>query len=281
MRKVTRSGWLVLLLAFGMLLPGCVSMKAVQDYAVASHKSLEGVQAVAKDYSASCLRANRYRTLAEFNECEDEQAAAQGLQAAATVLDAYVEALGALAADEQASYDKEIGALAGEIKKSKIIKDDAQIDAFASVVGFIANAANSAYQQKQTAKYLTQANGAVGTASKALADAISTNYPARIKNELKYWLQSYARLEEALRIKHPLDWEAYAAAQWQVRTELEAKAAAAKALAKSVEAIGTTHAKLMKDAEQLSGKEVFAAVRTYVASAQPVLKDVQEAFAHK
>ena len=281
MHKETKRLWLGLALAAGMLLPGCVSMKAVQDYAVASHKTLEGVQSVAKDYSASCLRANRYRPLSEHSKCVDEKAAAKGLQSAAAVLDAYVVALGALAADDLVHYDTEIGALAGEVKKSGIITNSAQVDAFASLAAFIAKAATSAYQQKQVAKYVTLADAAVGTASKALADAISTNYPARIDNELVFWTQSYTRVETAERIKHPLDWEAYASTQWQVRTDLEAKAAAAMALTKSVDAIGKTHAELKKDAEHLSGKELLAAVSSFVATAQPVLKDVQEAFAHK
>lgn len=279
MRLMKTVLWLAL--AVGMLLPGCTSMKAVQDYAVTSHKTLEGVQSVGKDFAASCERQNKYRPLNEYRECETEKTQAKGIQAAVAVLDAYVVALGALAADELVSYNKELDGLAKEVKASGIIKDKEKVDAFAHVAEFIATAFTSAYQQEEVAKYLVQGNDAMANATEGLAVVVEEDYPGRIDNEVIMWKQHFKKVEGAVQAKYPLEWENYAAVQWQARFDLDAKIAAARALAKSVRTIGKAHAELKKDAERLTGKEVYAAVRDYVNAAQPVLKEVQDAFAKK
>ena len=229
MLTAKRKVWLILAFAAVLALPGCVSMKSVQDYAAASHETLVGVGTVGKDFGDTCDRANKYIPYNQYNDCAAEKAKAQGIQAAAKVLDAYMLALGALAADELVVYDKELDGLAKE----------------------------------------------------GLSVIIGENYPIAVNNELVFWGKRFKAVEATERSNHPLDWDSHLAAQWQVRSDLQAKVAAAKALAECVKAMGQAHAALKNDAQRLTGKELFAVVRDYVAAAKPVVKEVQDAFNRK
>jgi len=273
--------WLGLALAVGLLLPGCVSMKAVQDYSAASHKTLEGVQSVGKDYGASCERANRFLSFAKPNNCSIENENAKGIQAAAGVLDAYVVALGVLAADELVKYNTEMDGLVKQVEASKVMNDTRKVEAFGALASFIAAKLTSLYQQEKVAEYLGRGNAAMGNATEALAFVVERNYPGVIANELGLWSRNLAELEKTEKPKNLLQWDSFVSAQWQVRADLLAKQTAAQALAKSVRAIGRTHAALNADAKHLTGKEVVAAVRDFVAGVEPVLKEVQDAYAKK
>ena len=280
MLTAKRKVWLILAFAAVLALPGCVSMKSVQDYAAASHETLVGVGTVGKDFGDTCDRANKYIPYNQYNDCAAEKAKAQGIQAAAKVLDAYMLALGALAADELVVYDKELDGLAKAVKDAGIMPA-AKADAVARVAAFVAKGLTSIYQQNKVAEYLTRGNDDLGNATEGLSVIIGENYPIAVNNELVFWGKRFKAVEATERSNHPLDWDSHLAAQWQVRSDLQAKVAAAKALAECVKAMGQAHAALKNDAQRLTGKELFAVVRDYVAAAKPVVKEVQDAFNRK
>ncbi|MBU1643160.1 hypothetical protein KKE54_07335 [bacterium] len=272
---ILRAG--VLLAASLVLFSGCVSMQAVKDYSSYSRATIESVNPVAKDFYGSCLRANSYKPFNAHSRCDSEQEASKAILSVASVLDAYGAALGALASDELVDYSADVNKLTDEVTKLKAI-DEKKIDAIGKLSTLIANAATSAYQQKEVVKFIQESDESVGTVSDSLADLIETNYAQAISLELSAWEDAYKRVEKGARDATPLEWAAYSKAQWQQRSDLQTKLSATKSLAKSIRAIGQTHHKLKQDAENLTGKEVYASVRTFVDAAKPVIINVQEAF---
>jgi len=261
------------------LMSGCTSMEAVQKFALYSQSTIETVRPVAKDFYASCTRANSFKPLASHSKCKTEQEASKAIQMIAGVIDEYSVALGALASDELVDYEKDVDAMTKEINGLKVSGlDEKKVDAVGSVAQLISKAATSGYQQQQISKFLKQDDVSVANVTETLADLIEKNYSTAIDMEITAWEDGYRRVEKIERTERPLEWEMYSKVQWKDRADLEAKKNAAKSLAKNIREIGTTHEKLKKDAEKLTSKEVAAFVQTYIKNAKPVIKEVQEAF---
>lgn len=265
-----------------LLLSGCASMEAVQKYASSTQSTIESVKPVAKDFYASCRRTNSFKPLSSHSECETEQKASKAILQVANVLDEYAVALGSLAADELVSYDTDINVMTKEIKDLKVkgLEDD-KVDAIGGLAKFIAKAATTAYQQKQVAQFIKESNDSVMNVSKALADIIEENYSQAITLEISAWEDRYKIVEKVARTEKPLEWETYSKAQWKDRVELEAKLNAVKNLSKNIREIGATHAKLKKDADKLTSKEVAAFVQNFIKEAKPVIKEIQDTFLTK
>lgn len=268
------------LLSVCFLLSGCASMEAVQKYADYSRSTIESVRPVAEDFQASCMRANSAKPFANYSKCSTEQDASKAILTVSNVLADYGAALGALAADELVNYDKDIDGLTGEIKNLKVKGlEDAKVDAIGSLAKFIAKAATSAYQEKQVKTFLNESNSSLVSVTNTLADVINTNYSEAIKLEISSWEDSYQRVERVARDNNPLEWESYSKAQWKTRTELAEKLIAAKSLSENIRKIGSTHTKLINDANDLTSKKVAAMVKSFVNDATPVIKEIKKAFA--
>jgi rubrerythrin len=257
-------------------------MEAVQKYASYSQSTIESVKPVAKDFYASCTRTNSFKPLNSHSDCKTEQEASKAILTVSNVLDEYAVALGALAADELVSYDTDIDAMTTEIKGLKVKGlEENKVDAVGSLAKLISKAATSAYQQQQVGNFIRESDTSITTVTETLSSIIEKNYSTAIEMEISAWEDGYKRVERAARTEKPLEWEAYSKAQWKDRAELDAKLNAVKDLAKNIREIGSTHTKLKKDAEKLTGKEVAAFVRSFVEEAKPVIKEVQDAFLTK
>lgn len=255
-------------------------MQSVQDYSTYSRTTIESVTPVAKDFYGSCLRANSYKPFVQYSKCDSELAASKAILSVASVLDAYGAALGALASDELVDYNTDVNAVTDEVKKFGVI-DSRKLDAIGKLSSLLANATTSAYQQKEVVKFIQASDESVGSVSDGLAELVEKHYAQAISLELVAWEDAYKRVERVERESNPLQWEAYSKSQWQQRADLQAKLSATQALAKSIREVGKTHHKLTQDAEKITGKEVYASVRSFVDSAKPVIKDIQEAFSKR
>jgi len=265
------------LMAGMFLLSGCVSMQGVKTYTTYSRATIETVNPVAKDFYDSCLRANSYRPFKYRNDCITEAKASKAILAIASVLDGYGAALDALASDELVDYSTDITALSNEIADVGRL-DTEKVQAVENLTSVIANAAAGAYRQEQIARFIRQSDTAVGMVSQTLADLIITNYARAVSLEIDAWESHYKQMERKANRLDPIAWEAYATAQWHQRAALQAKLDASRSLAASVMAIGLTHHKLKRDAENLTGQEVYAAVRSFFDTAKPAIDEVREAF---
>ena len=167
MHDTARALRLVLALSLALLLTGCVSMQAVSDYSTVSRKTLEGVQTVGRDYSASCLRMDQYKPRTnDKGICAKEKTAGKGISNAALALNAYVSGLGALATDDTVAYNTQIDGLASSVKTSGIMPSN-QADAFGGLAKLLSRALLDGYKQKQIRLYIDRADPDVAIASRA------------------------------------------------------------------------------------------------------------------
>ena len=237
--KHRRIGVIFILLTVLSVCSGCISMKAVKDYSSYSRKTVESVNPVAMDFYDSCMRSNIYKPFASISECKNEQEVTKQILKVAAVLNAYGEALGALAGDELVDYSTDVTKLTNEVKNLKSF-DDKKVDALGKLSQLIASAATSAYQQKEVVKFIKDCNDSVVTVTNGLADVIDKNYSEAIGLEISAWEDGYKRVEKKARDDRPLDWGNFSKAQWQTRSDLTAKLSASKGLAEGVRAIGKT-----------------------------------------
>jgi len=262
-----------------LFMSGCASMEAVQNYASYSQSTIESVKPVAKDFYASCTRANSFKPLNSHSECKAEQEASKAILMVSNVLGEYAAALGALAADELVSYETDINAVTAEIKGLNVEDlEKNKINAVGSIAKLISKATASAYRQKQVVNFIRESDTLITIVTDTLADIIENNYSTAIEMEISAWKDGYKRVEISARTEMPIEWEAYSKAQWKYRAELDAKLNAVKNLAKSIRKIGSTHVKLKNDAAKLTSKEVAAFVSSFIKEAKPVFKEIQDAF---
>lgn len=262
-----------------VLLFGCTSLEAVRKYSEVTQATIQEVQPIAHDFHASCMRANIYKPSSAHSECEGEEQASLVIRTIAGVLNNYAVALGALASDGLVDYKADIGALTGEIRNLHVKGlDEKKIGAVGSLATVIANASTKLYQQKQIAQFVRESDPAVVSVSNTLSRLIKDNYAEAIREEITAWGKGYKRIEINVRDKRPLEWEQYSKEQWDVRVNLEAKLKASVGLAEAVTDIGATHQKLSQDANELTTKEVAAAVSAFVNKATPVIREVKDAF---
>lgn len=271
------------LLIITNMLTGCVSMEAIQDYSSQSHETIQSTNLLAKDFYTSCTRTNNYKPYKLISECQVEKDASTSIIKVASTLDAYSLALGSISSDELIDYSADTAKLTTEIKSlkgadKKQLIEDQKIDSIEKLANIIAKAATDAYRQKETVKLIKSSNKTVGEVSNTLAELIDEHYTEAIKLEISAWEKSYQKIEVTERSKKPLEWEKYSESQWKKRSNLELKLSSAKSLSKSIRSIGTTHDKLYKDAENITGEEVQASVRAFINEAKPAIKDVQAAF---
>lgn len=264
-------------------LAGCVSMEAIQDYSTQSHEIIKSTNLLAKDFYTSCTRSNNYKPYKLISNCQTEKNASSSIIKVSNILDTYSTALGAISSDELIDYSTDTSKLAAEIKTlkgtdNKQLVPDQKIDSIEKLSNLIAKAATDAYRQKETVKLIKSSNTAVVDISNTLADLIDKNYAHTINIEISSWEKSYQKIEITERSKNPLEWEKYSESQWKKRAELEQKLSSAKSLSKSIRSIGETHNKLYKDAENITGKEIYASVRAFINEAKPAINDVQAAF---
>ncbi|PWK42368.1 hypothetical protein [Pseudomonas sp. OV226] len=262
------------------LTSGCVSLDSVKNYASYSKLTVESTRPIAQDYFDSCMRANNYKPYSHASNCQSERATSNAISEIAEVLAAYSDSLGALASDELVSYDDNLNEVASELKKIKGASPE-KVDAIKTLSAKIASATTNAYRQKQIVKYISESNDAVVSVSDTLASVIEQNYSFAISLEIDAWSDSYRKVEIVERDAHPLAWDAFATSKWQERENLEKKQSAATALADSIRKIGSTHAKLKKDAEHITGDEVYASVRSFISDVKPAINQVKAAYTEK
>jgi hypothetical protein len=254
-------------------------MEAVETFGAFTQATTDEVRPVAKDYYASCVRANSYKPYAKHSACEMERNAAIGIADVAGILNAYGVALEALASDELVDYAADVNAVTEKLKGAGIKGlDAAQVDAVGGLAKLLAKAATSAYQQKQTARFIQESNDAVVKVADGLAAMIELNYVQAIDMEIAAWVDGYRLAEKTSRDRNPLDWNLYSKSQWEQRAILERRMRAARDLAQNIKRIGATHTELNQDASELTGPEVIASVRSFVAEAKPVIREIQDTF---
>ncbi len=148
------------LLALGLLIPlaGCANLTAIREFASISSDAA-GYRRVVDDYVTGPDRTARY--VSPCPDCQrqhDEKKRQEPLLLLEqNVVQAYMEALGELAADDLVDYSKEYDALGAAAESAKLIAAD-KAEAAATLAKLLTKAATDHWRQRQLKEIIARAN---------------------------------------------------------------------------------------------------------------------------
>jgi hypothetical protein len=262
--------------------------------------AIAGYPDVAEDYPATLQRQYLYE--GNSGRANDKQIAArkrdaQRLRDAQTVLENYAKALGALAAKDLVSYDKQIDALNQSIVNAGIASS-AETEGYAKAAEFAFDFGTDIYRRNKIRKLITTYNPAIQTATHNLITIVEGGYLLALKDERDTFdkriafpaskitdpEQSCPEDPNAQAAKPP-DAHAqelspqYAGLRGIVRVVtanqddlLDKKKANAQALAKGMRTFAKGHQDLAKNINKVSFKETVTVAQQYAEQLRDILK---------
>ena len=181
--EATRRWRLLGLTTIVVLLGACSSLKPIADFGK-NGSVVAGHPGVATDYQDSLNREHDYSgSPASNEEVAQRKADARRLQTAQNTLASYAKALGGLAADDIANYDKDIDALNKSIVSGKFATS-AQTDLYATVAKLGASAVTEFYRRRKIETIIKTYNPAIQKASISLVKTVNA-YMHGLEDEKK------------------------------------------------------------------------------------------------
>jgi len=249
-------------------LAGCPDLSQVQQFAKTSDGAESAVTLIAADFKGSCDRQNLYVLPPPPPAKPPPQPCVNGddlgklgnnLIAEQNILFEYIDTLGTLAGTDASGFEAEapsLGTSFGNAGLSATQQDMA--NAVGTLAAQITKMATAAYREKKILEILKDADPAVQTLTKGLADQVApppapaaatgTSYLELLGNE-ETLLKSYYEIPLA---KDPDSLTAILVRNQDVAAldQLKAREEAAKAYRTLMIAIGQAHAKLLADSEK-------------------------------
>ncbi len=277
--RLTRRRALCAVAGFVLALNGCSSLEPVAEFGK-NASVIAGYPDVADDYPAILQRQRLYGY--KDPAVSDEKVAlrkrdAQRLREAQKVLEAYARTLGALAADDLISYDREIDALNQSIVDAKLATP-AQTKIYAKVAKFGFELATDIYRRNKIRQLITTYNPAIQKATRNLITIVEDGYLMALKDERDYfdkYVSGPANLitgsEENRQNLEGLQGIVGVVAKSQ-DDALEKKKENAKALVKGMRAFAQGHQQLAENINKVSFKETVSVARKYAEQLRDILK---------
>ncbi len=268
------------ILAGLVFLSACADLKSIRVFADKS-ADLAGYTSLSADYPRSVERQKRYQEEKYHAKLDEELQKRNAQQPALLALhkgvEEYMSALGALASDELVSCDQSVDALAGEIKKAKLI-DDSKADAFASLTKLIAKASTDLYRQKKLKQIIGEANNDFQTVIIALSDIVGKDFTSSLDNEAvavdKYYKKIITIAEKAPPQQAAIE---LLKERWQERRdEVKVKREACVLYVKTLKSIGEGHQMLFDNKDHLSTKQVANSINAYSKEVSALYKQIKE-----
>lgn len=267
-------------LAAIVLFTACADLKSIRSFADTSADSA-GYTSLSGDYLKSIEREKLYQPESQHAHLENiiqmrkaQQPALLGLHKG---ISEYMSALGALASDETVSYDKSLDSLAGDIKKTKIIKDN-EADAFISLTKFISKAATDLYRQKKLKQLISESNNDFQLVIAAMSGIVGTDLVSSLANE-SVAVDKYYKNIVTIAANAPPQQAAVELVndKWKERqNELEAKKQACTLYAKTLEKIGKGHQLLFDNKDKLPSKQLLDSIKSYGKEVSAIYKQIKE-----
>jgi hypothetical protein len=261
---------------FIVALDGCSSIEPVAEFGK-NASVIAGYPEVAQDYPAILQRQRLYGD--KSSAVGDERIAArkrdaQRLRDAQKVLEAYARALGALAANDLITYDREIDGLNRSIVDARLATS-AETEVYAKVAKFAFQLGTDIYRRNKIRLLITTYNPAIQKATRNLVTIVESGYLTSLKDERDYFdkyvagpanltTESSEGLPEIVRI--------VARNQGEV---LDKKKESAKALAKGMRTFAQGHQELATNINKVSFKETISVARDYAEQLRDILKDLR------
>ena len=269
----------LIIFVFAPLLVGCSSLEPVAEFgknasAIASYPD------VADDYPSILQRQRLYGDKSQA--VSDEKIAARKrdakrLRDAQKVLEAYARALGALAANDLISYDKEIDALNESIVGAKFATSD-QTEIYAKVAKFGFQFVTDIYRREKIGKLITTYNPAIQKATRNLITIVNDGYLTALNDERVYFDKYVSGPANAITGSQE-NQEKFEGLQGIIgvvaQTQddvLDKKKQNAQALVKGMRAFAQGHQQLADNINKVSFKETVSVARDYAKQLRDILK---------
>ena len=260
-------------------LTGCSSLEPVAEFGK-NASAIAGYPDVADDYPATLQRQRLYGDKSQA--VSEEKIAARKrdtkrLRDAQKVLEAYARALGALAASDLISYDKEIDALNHSLVDGNYATSG-QTDLYAKVAKFGFQLVTDIYRREKIRKLLVTYNPAIQRATRNLIAAVNDGYLVALKDERDYFdkyvsgpANAITGSEENREKLEGLQGIVGVVAQTQDEV-LQKKKQNAEALVAGMRAFAQGHQQLAENINKVSFKETVSVARDYANQLRGILK---------
>ena len=277
--RLTRRRVLSAVAGFVLALNGCSSLEPVAEFGK-NASLIAGYPDVADDYPAILQRQRLYGD--KGPAVSDEKIAvrksdAQRLRQAQKVLEAYARALGALAASDLISYNREIDALNRSIVDAKLATS-AQTEIYANVAKFGFELITDIYRRNKIRQLIATYNPAIQKATRNLITIVEDGYLGALKDERDYfdkYVSGPANLitgsEENRQNFEGLQGIVGVVAKSQ-DDALDKKKENAKALFKGMRAFAQGHQQLAENINKVSFTETVSLARRYAEQLRDILK---------
>ncbi|MCC7274312.1 MAG: hypothetical protein IT561_16720 [Alphaproteobacteria bacterium] len=250
----------------------CADLTAIRKFADTSAESAQYTR-LAQDYAAAPLRQKRYQP-AERHAQLDERAKVRAEQVTAilaehALIEEYMRALGALAADEAPVFDSEIDGLTGAVTKAKFATD-AEAGAAATIAKLVLRAAADGWRQARLRELIEQGNAPLQTIIAALRDVTAKGFLVEVTIE-----QAAARSHYNTLIVSSKDPAGRAAIQeWaELRmAEIAGREAAARSYDEILARIAEGHQALYDGRNDIGRKELLRQLQAYAKMIQKAAK---------
>jgi hypothetical protein len=267
-----RSAFVVTALLLGAT--GCANLKAIREFADISAESVR-YQGLVRDYVSSPERLAQYEP-GHCTSCARDSADRKKQEAALllrqVVLQAYMDALGNLAADEVVDYSKEYGNLAAAAVNAKFVgqQDAASLNAIASV---ITKATTDAWRQKKLRELIEDTNSSVQTVIQAMQQVMQA-FAKDVNNEETaatfYYRDLRKRSHDPAGIAASEEWARLR------RSEIDSRRQAIATYSTVLNKIGEGHQHLYDDRNNLASRANLEQMQAYAQELKKAYKALQD-----
>lgn len=278
-------------LIIGVLLfsNGCVSNKAIQDFAATSATATNRLPALASDLAESCTRQKQYLAIrgGDFDplrlrqeadiQCIDFKSAEKSFVAANKVLVEYLQTLGKLSGGEIVTYDKNLDKLAGNLAETKLLPKE-KVNTVNEVVKFLADASSAKWRRKQVGKAIVQVNPDIQRLLSTLTTLIISDYFQLLESEELAAKNLYLGTIKENRKKEPVT-VILLQQQWDRDYKtLQSRKKTARTYGEILTTIAQGHQFLSDKQSTLTKKAVQKEIMGYTAKIAPLIADTKDTF---
>jgi hypothetical protein len=253
---------------------GCVNLGAIRDFAAISSASVR-YRALVDDYVAAPERLARYAPEGKSDDyskrAADRKQQESGFLLMQVTVQAYMDSLGNLAADDVVDYSKEYGDLGGAISKAKFAsKQDA--DSLTTIANVLTKAATDAWRQKKLRGLIEGTNDSlqqVIASMQLVMHAFELDVSIEQTAAESYYKGLYKRSHDAAGIAAAREWAGVRSEEIAARQE--AIANYSTVLTK----IGQGHQHLYDHRNDLD-KDTLAQIKSYAQELKKAYKALQD-----
>jgi hypothetical protein len=270
----------VLLLAFSLLLAGCVDLSEVGKFAALSETANASFPSLVADIQDSCDRRANYAPEDGRQEvllhCKNLSTSKDGLLQAQQVLLSYMEALKNLSSDKAVTYGEKLDALPDALSKSGL--GDSQVKATTGLAKILFDAAIGGYRRREVGKLVGETNEDIQTLTVALRKVISGGYTTELNLEKDAIRDFYETGLKEHEKQEPLT-ALLVKRRWvDDLDKVQKRKSAALAYGKVMDSIAEGHQKLFDSRNRWSTEELVKQLGPAISDIHKSTQEVYKAF---